>query len=167
MYSDNFRLIIFFVCWMCAGAASACCTVLPENEQAIPNMSEKETEKETEEILKQCYLDMYRTMLDKDSTGLEKVLDDSFVLIHMTGMWQSKKEFIRAVSDGVLNYYTAGHDEIRVMKTDGDYGSLVGRSRVSAAVFGGGRHTWRLQQELKLVRRNNRWFIAEARASTY
>lgn len=63
---------------------------------------------------------MYRAMLDKDSTGLEKVLDDSFILVHMTGMRQSKKEFIRAVPDSVLNYYTAGHDEIRVMKTDGE-----------------------------------------------
>lgn len=115
MYSGNFRLVIFFLCWMCTGAASAC-TILFENEQAIPKMSEKETE----EAVRQCYLDMYRAMLDKDSMGLEKVLDDSFVLVHMTGMRQSKKEFIRAVPDSVLNYYTAGHDEIRVMKTDGE-----------------------------------------------
>ena len=162
MCSGNFRLVIFFLCWMCTSVASAC-TVLSENEQAIQKMSEKETE----EAVRQCYLDMYRAMLDKDSTGLEKVLDDSFVLVHMTGMRQSKKEFIRAVSDGVLNYYTAGHDEIRVIQTDGEYASLMGRSRVSAAVFGGGRHIWRLQQELELVRRNGGWFITEARASTY
>lgn len=162
MYSGYFRLVIFFFCWMCTGAASAC-TVLSENEQAIPNMSEKETE----EALRQCYLDMYRAMLDKDSTGLEKVLDDSFVLIHMTGMRQSKKEFISAVSDGTLNYYTAEHEEIVLSDVAGDRAFLSGKSWVSAAVFGGGRYTWHLQQELELVRRDNRWFIMEARASTY
>lgn len=162
MYSGKFRLVIFFFCWMCIGTASAC-TILSENEQVIPKMGEKETEA----ALRQCYVDMYQAMLDKDSTGLEKVLDDSFVLVHMTGMRQSKKEFIRAVLDGVLNYYTAGHDEIRVMRTDGENASLIGRSQVCAAVFGGGRHSWRLQQELELVRRNNGWFITEAHASTY
>lgn len=162
MDSGNFRLVIFFFCWMCTGTASAC-TVLSENEQAIPKMSKKETE----EAVRQCYLDMYQALLEKDSTGLEKILDDSFVLIHMTGMRQSKKEFIRAVLNGTLNYYAAEHEEIRVMKTDGDDVSLVGRSQVSAAVFGGGRHSWRLQQELKLRRRNDRWFITESHASTY
>ena len=162
MYSGNFRLVIFFICWMCTGAASAC-TILSENEHDIPKMSEKETE----EAVRQCYLDMYRAMLDKDSTGLEKVLDDSFVLVHMTGMRQSKKEFIRAVSDGTLNYYTAEHEEILLSEVAGDRAFLSGKSRVNAAVFGGGRHTWRLQQELELVRRNGGWFITEARASTY
>lgn len=35
MYSGNFRLVIFFFCWMCTGVASAC-TILTEKEQAIP-----------------------------------------------------------------------------------------------------------------------------------
>ena len=162
MYSGNFRLVIFFFCWTCTGAASAC-TILSENEQAIPKMSEKETE----EAVRQCYLDMYRAMLDKDSTGLEKVLDDSFVLVHMTGMRQSKKEFIRAVSDGTLNYYTAEHEEIVLSEVAGDRVFLSGKSRVNAAVFGGIRHTWHLLQKLKLVKRDGRWLIAEARAGTY
>lgn len=125
------------------------------------------SEKETEEAVRQCYLDMYRAMLDKDFTELEKVLDDSFVLIHMTGMRQSKKEFIRAVSDGTLNYYTAEHEEIVLSEVAGDRAFLSGKSRVNAAVFGGRRHTWHLLQKLKLVKRDGRWLIAEARAGTY
>lgn len=33
----------------------------------------------------------------QDAEGLNAVLDDSFVLIHMTGMRQDKRAFIRAV----------------------------------------------------------------------
>jgi hypothetical protein len=57
----------------------------------------------------------------------------------------NRAEFIAAVQDGTLNYYTADHDEINV-KIDGNHATLVGKSRVNAAVYGGGRHTWRLQQ---------------------
>ena len=85
----------------------------------------------------------------------------------MTGMRQPKTEFISAVLDGTLNYYTAKHDEIRLLTTDRDYASMVGRTQVEAAVFGGSRHTWRLQQDIKLIKRNGKWLIAEARASTY
>ena len=51
-----------------------------------------------------CYREMYRGMIDKNRNTLSEVLDDSFVLVHMTGMRQSKEAFIRAVEDGTLNY---------------------------------------------------------------
>lgn len=123
--------------------------------------------KEMEEIAKQSYLEMYRTMIEKDSIGMTAILDDSFVLVHMTGMRQSKKEFIHAVLNGTLNYYSAEHEEIRLLAADDDKVTLVGKTRVNAAVFGGGRHTWPLQQDIDLVRRHGRWLIAQARASTY
>lgn len=124
-------------------------------------------EKNIEEIAKQCYLEMYRVMVEKDSIGMTEILDDSFILIHMTGMRQSKKEFIRALLDSTLNYYTAEHEEISLLTADEDNAAMVGKTRVNAAVFGGGRNTWRLQQDIELVRRNGRWLIAQARASTY
>lgn len=84
-----------------------------------------------------------------------------------TGMRQPKEEFINAVLNGTLNYYTAKHDEISLLVVNGERASMVGKTQVSAAVFGGGRHTWHLQQDIELVKRNGRWLIAEARASTY
>jgi hypothetical protein len=44
---------------------------------------------------------------------------------------------------------------------------LIGKSRVHAAVFGGGWHTWRLRQDLQLVKMENRWLTTLAEASTY
>jgi hypothetical protein len=38
---------------------------------------------------------------------------------------------------------------------------------MSAAVFGGARHTWRLQQDLRAERRDGTWLLVESRASTY
>ena len=42
--------------------------------------------------IEQLYQEMYEAMVNKDEAELERVHDDTFVLIHMTGMHQSKKE---------------------------------------------------------------------------
>ena len=112
------------------------------------------------------YEEMYRAMISKDKTELERIHDDSFALIHMTGMKQSKSEYISAIINGTLNYYSAVHDNVEV-KVNGDTASLTGKSKVTAAVFGGGRHTWRLQLDFELIRKNGEWYFTLARASTY
>ena len=112
------------------------------------------------------YREMYRAMINKDIPALSAVLDDSFVLVHMTGMRQPKAAFLKAVANGTLNYSSAEHDSMDVT-VQGNTATLIGKSRVHAAVFGGGWHTWRLRQDLQLVKKENRWLITRTEASTY
>ena len=114
----------------------------------------------------QLYKEMYTAMVNKDRAELERGHDDSFVLVHMTGMRQSKQDYINAIMDGALNYYAASHEDTQV-EVKGDTAILIGRSRVNAAVFGGGKHTWRLQLRFRLVKKNGEWRFALASASTY
>ena len=118
------------------------------------------------ELIKGCYKSLYKAMIEKDGYALSKLLDDSFGLIHMTGMRQGKNAFIRAVEDGTLNYYSAQHQNIDV-KIEDRKAMLTGQSVVNAAVFGGGRHTWRLQLKIDLIETDGIWRMTEARASTY
>ena len=118
------------------------------------------------ERCREAYREMYRAMIAKDAETLNDVLDDSFVLVHMTGMRQDKKAFIKAVENGTLNYYSCRDDSIDV-KINGNTAMLIGKSQVSAAVFGGGKHTWRLEQDLTLVKRDDKWLITLSEASTY
>ena len=105
-------------------------------------------------------------MITKDIPALSAVLDDSFVLVHMTGMRQDKAAFLKAVENGTLNYASAEHDSIEVT-VNGNTTSLIGKSRVRAAVFGGSWHTWRLEQDLTLEKKNDRWLILRSEAGTY
>ncbi len=84
----------------------------------------------------------------------------------MTGMHQSKTVYIQAIADGTLNYYSAEHDQMDI-KIDGNRATLTGRSRVNAAVFGGGRHTWRLQLRFTLRKEHGNWLFTSASATTY
>ena len=109
---------------------------------------------------------MYKAMIAKDTEVLERLLDEDFVLIHMTGMRQSKMEFIGTITNGILNYYSYEDSDIEI----NDFGSsayIIGKSRVNAAVFGGARRTWPLQLEIDLVKKGNEWKITKIKASTY
>lgn len=118
------------------------------------------------ELIRSIYKQMYEGMISKDETLLREVLDDSFVLVHMTGMRQSKKEFIKAVLNGTLNYFSAEHEHLPV-EINGDTAVLTGQSFVAAAVFGGGRNNWHLQQKCSMKKTDRKWKITRSVASTY
>lgn len=112
------------------------------------------------------YHDMYRAMVQKDRAELERVHDESFVLLHMTGMRQSKQVYIDSIMNGTLNYYTEETEQLDI-QVNGGKAVITGRSRVNAAVFGGGKHTWRLQLKFDLIKRPDGWKLTSAQASTY
>lgn len=53
------------------------------------------------------------------------------------------------------------------MSVDGDAATLRARSRVTVAVYGDGRHAWRLQQDMKLERIGGVWNFTFSKSSTY
>ena len=106
-----------------------------------------------QELLTQCYHRMYQGMIQKDSSLLAETLDDSFVLIHMTGMRQTKRQYMEAILNGTLNYFSEQTEGVQTSIQDNE-AQFVGQSQVSAAVFGGGRHTWRLQLSMRAVKKN-------------
>ena len=119
-----------------------------------------------EDQIKQLYHDMYAAMMAKDGAELDRIHDDSFILIHMTGMQQDKRTYIRAILDGTLNYYSETTEDLKI-HISGNTATLTGHSRVAAAVFGGGRHFWHLELQLDLVKQGNEWKFTRAQASTY
>lgn len=131
--------------------------ILTTNSQA--QMDDKQT-------IEALYREMYEAMVAKDTATLNRVHADDFVLTHMTGKHQSKQEYIRAISNGTLNYYSAKHEKMDV-RIENNNATLTGRSIVTAAVFGGGRHSWRLQLTFRLMKRDGKWLFTHAEASTY
>ena len=121
---------------------------------------------EDKELIINVYKKMYEGMIKKDEKILDEVLDDSFVLVHMTGMRQSKDAFIKAVMNGTLNYFSAEHKHMPI-EISGDTAVLTGQSYVAAAVFGGGRSNWHLQQKCSFKKISGEWKITRSVASTY
>ena len=118
------------------------------------------------EAVRQAYIRMYDGMISRNERILNEILDDSFVLVHMTGMRQPKQAFIKAVLNGTLNYFSAEHENMPA-EISGDTAVLTGQSYVAAAVFGGGRSSWHLQQKCSLKKTDGVWNITRSVASTY
>ena len=116
--------------------------------------------------IQNVYIQMYKAMIVKDRKTLEQLHDDDFVLTHMTGTRQSKREYIDAIMDGTLNYYSAAHEDMAITVT-GNKAIMEGHSIVNAAVYGGGKHTWQLSLRMEFIQRNGQWKISSSKASTY
>ena len=116
--------------------------------------------------LAMLYENMYQFMIKKDTDELAEILSEEFCLHHMTGMVQKKQEFLQAVRQGTLNYFSAVHEKVDVQVT-GDGALIIGDSQVLAAVFGGGRNTWRLRQTISCKKENGIWLMEKSVASVY
>ena len=118
------------------------------------------------EQIEELYRAYWQYMINKDIAGMDRIMADDYELRHMTGLRQSKQDFFRSVTSGELNYYSAKHDEITV-KVSGETATMIGRSKVVAAVYGGGRNTRRLQGNFTLRKEDGVWRLTSSRASTY
>ena len=119
-----------------------------------------------EETIRELYRRYWRCMIEKDAEGLRELMAADYTLTHMTGVKQSAEVFLKGLLDGTFNYDSAEHDSIEVMIT-GDSAVMTGKSRVLAAVYGGGRHSWRLRGDFTLRKENGTWRFTGSRASTY
>lgn len=118
------------------------------------------------ERIKDIYRRYWDGMIRKDTDLLRSLMSEDYALEHMTGVRQSKETFLKGLAGGTFNYYSADHDSIEV-RVEGDTAVMTGKSRVLAAVYGGGKHSWRLQGDFTLRKEDGDWKLTGSRASTY
>ena len=118
------------------------------------------------ERIAQLYRDYWTAMIEKDVPALDGMMAEDYELRHMTGLRQGKDSFFSSLRSGELNYFAANHEEILVEVT-GDTATLVGRTRVQAAVYGGRTNWWRLQGDFTLRKEDGVWKFVSSRAFTY
>jgi len=118
------------------------------------------------EAIKELYIQYWECMINKDEAGLRNLMSDDYHLMHMTGKRQSVDEFISGLLDGTFNYYSAEHDDIQV-SVNGNTATMVGKSKVLAAVYGGGKNRWRLRGDFTLRKEKENWKLTSSKASTY
>ncbi len=118
------------------------------------------------ERIEETYRKYWEYMINKDEEGLRSLMTEDYYLRHMTGVQQSREEFLRGLMKGTFNYYSADHEAIEV-ELHGDTAEMIGKSRVLAAVYGGGKNRWRLRGDFTLRKENGVWKFTSSEASTY
>lgn len=118
------------------------------------------------EQIRRIYRDYWQAMISGDAHVLRKLMAEDYTLRHMTGTVQTREEFLAGLENGTFRYFSAAHDLIDVT-IHGDTAEMTGQSRVSAAVYGGREHRWRLQGDFTLRKEEGQWKLTSSRASTY
>jgi hypothetical protein len=118
------------------------------------------------EIIKKLYTILCESSITKDFDKLNEILGTNYVLTHMTGMTESKEEYINSVKNGELKYYAVKHDDIDI-RINGTKAEVIGKSKILASPFGMSKSWWKLKQYLMLEKINGKWIFIQSKVSTY
>lgn len=104
------------------------------NFASNPNNQEKE--------IAFTYMKMQQALIDKDMNTLEEIIDDSKTFTHMSGLTQTKDEFLKEVSDGTLNYFESKLTEVEISIIS-NLATIRGKNTLTANAYGS-YGTWTL-----------------------
>ncbi|MEU3611751.1 nuclear transport factor 2 family protein [Streptomyces sp. NPDC006872] len=121
-------------------------------------------ESDREEVLT-AYRAHLRAMTDGDTDTLDDLLDDGFVLTHITGYQQPKAEWLSQMRAGRFVYHRVIEKNVTV-DVEGDTARLVGRIVTEATVYG--THAdWPLQFAMDWARDGDTWTALRSVATTW
>jgi hypothetical protein len=104
-------------------------------------------------------------MIARDTAAMTSILDKGFTLTHITGYVQPKAEWLNEVVRESMKYYSA-QEVSHTISINGNVADVTIRNMVDARIWGS-RNTWRLQQKMRLEKRNDKWIILYSIASTF
>ena len=118
------------------------------------------------EIIKELYNTLNESSINKDINKLNEILAKDYILVHMTGLNQTKQDYINSVKNGELKYYDSINENIEV-SINGNIAKVVGKTKNLASPFGIQKSWWRLRQDITMEKIDGKWIIKKSIASTY
>lgn len=125
---------------------------------------QKNIENDTAEVYN-VVQQLARLMIARDTAAMTSILDKDFTLTHITGYVQPKAEWLNEVAKESMKYYSA-QEVNHTININGNIADVATRNMVDARIWGS-RNTWRLQQKMRLEKRNDKWIILYSIASTF
>lgn len=114
-------------------------------------------------------LDSYHTaMVKADIRLLDQLLDESFVLTHITGYRQPKHEWLDVIRSSDFDYhgisFLNGKPKATILNNLWQ-GSIKGIGKFDATIHGM-KNPWMLEFSIKLEKKNNIWKFVSAKYNT-
>ena len=118
------------------------------------------------ELVRKLHIDLCEASINKDLIKLGEILSDDYVLVHMTGMKQTKEDYLDSVKSGELSYFESKHESIDV-NVNGDDATIIGKTTTLASPFGTSKSWWNVRQDLKAKKIDGKWILMYSKASSY
>lgn len=104
--------------------------------------------------------DWNAAMIAADTMRLGAMMDDDIILRHITGMTQTKREWLEEVASGSMKYHKIEKRDV-VVTSNSDGSASVSFTSVITATILGSYGTWTLSGTMRLVKRSGRWIRVE------
>lgn len=125
---------------------------------------EKNIDNDTYEVLA-VIRRLSELMIERDTSAMNKILDNEYTLTHITGYVQPKAAWFEEVMKESMKYYSV--KEVSINPTlNGNRATVRVDNLVDARIWGS-RNTWRLRQQIALEKRNRNWIILRSVASIF
>ncbi len=125
-------------------------TITLESEEKMNSVNE-------EEIVLNRYKEMQQAMVDKDEAVLNEIIKDGTTFTHMSGMTQTKEEYIADIISRRLDYkaYTIENPTVTI---DGNKAILKARVSLTANAYGA-NGTWPFNVSAYFEKIDGKWFF--------
>lgn len=104
-------------------------------------------------------------MINRNIDALKETILPEARLSHVTGMVQTRDEWLQQIKAGRMHYFD-NHEELFQVTVDGNKAEVISRNRIDARIFGF-RNTWPLQTRTQLVKHEGQWKIISSQSSLY
>ena len=110
-----------------------------------------------QEVLER-FKEFLEAIIEKDDEKLDEIMDDNYILTHMSGKRQTKGQYINEIMDGTLNYYKSRiiHPKISILEEN--HSRLIADVELDAKVYGI-KGTWTLNTDVSMKKIDNKWFL--------
>lgn len=110
-----------------------------------------------EEVL-ETFKEFLEAMIEKNDEKLYEIMDDNYILTHMSGKRQTKEEYITEIMDGTLNYYKSKIIHPRISFIDETHARLIADVELDAKVYGI-KGNWTMNSEVFMKKIDDKWFL--------
>lgn len=115
-------------------------------------------ENEEREVMDKL-IQLQKALLSKDVDTLNKLFDDSFLLVRGSGRQETKTEFLNDISEDVL-HYRESKIQIPSIKIKDNKASIITIVDLRTCLLGV-QSIWNLDSKFKLKKENNDWYFVK------
>jgi ketosteroid isomerase-like protein len=103
-------------------------------------------------------------MVNKDTETLDSILDDNYVLVHMSGYHQGKQEWLEQIEDEQMKYFKTMPQKTTIT-INGNTVILICDTKIDARIYGF-RNNWSMKMEMHFEKHGDNWYPVKAIATS-
>ena len=126
-----------------------------KNTSRVVSSLETSSASDLEQAAMETYREQARAMVEQDIQTLERTMDDALILRHMSGVTQTKSEWLKDIEDEEMRYYSIDIQNLSAEVQD-DVVVVHHTSVIDARIYGS-RGTWTLTGDSYYANRNGHW----------